>query len=96
MQDTLALIVAAALAALALSSGEPARAGERWPVVPAELGSTRISEAWVPARCSDGPALYHGAYYDAPPALHLGYAYRPYYRYTAWRVIARTHFCAEW
>ena len=48
-------------------------------------------------RCDDGPVfnLYHGAYYDAPPAVYLGYAYRPYYRYTAWHVVPRTYVCAE-
>ena len=37
-----------------------------------------------------------GAWYDVPPALYRGYAYRPYYRYTAYRVIPRTYFCTEW
>ena len=34
------------------------------------------------------------AYYDAPTAVWLGYVYRPYYRYTAYRVIPRTYVCA--
>ena len=38
---------------------------------------------------------YHEAYYDAPPAIYLGHAYRPYYQYTAHRVFPRTYVCAE-
>jgi hypothetical protein len=97
MRNSLALMVAGVLTATAVSSGEPAQARDGWPAVPAELGSRRIGEEWVPSRCSDGPAfnLYHGAYYDAPPALYLGYAYRPFYRYTAYRLIPRTYFCAD-
>ena len=97
MRNSPTLMVAGVLAAIAASSSEPAQAREMWPSIPAELGSPRIGADWIPTRCSDGPAfnLYHGAYYDAPPALHRGYAYRPYYRYTAWRVVPRTHFCVE-
>jgi hypothetical protein len=93
MRNALALI-----AALAASSSGPALAGDRWPVVPAEAGVRPLAGVgWFPARCSDGPVfnLYHGAIYDAPPAIYLGYAYRPYWRYTAWRTIPRTFVCAE-
>ena len=78
----------------------PAHAHERWPVIPQELGiRSPLPRAWIPYRCSDGPVqnFYHGAYYRGePPAAYLGYAYRPYYRYTAYRVIPRTYFCTEW
>jgi hypothetical protein len=98
MRTALVLTLAAALAANAVSSSGPAQAGDRRPVVPAEAGIRPLAGVgWVPYRCSDGPAfnLYHGAYYNAPPAIYLGYAYRPYYRYTAYRVIPRTYVCAE-
>ncbi len=98
MRNALVLIVAAVLVASAVSWPEPAQAGDRWPVVPGEMGVRAIGGIGsVPYRCSDGPAFnyYHGAYYDVPPAIYRGYAYRPYYRYTAYRVIPRTYFCAE-
>jgi hypothetical protein len=97
MRNSLASTIAAALAAIAFSSSEPARAGHRWLVVPDEVGLRRLNDTgWNPYRCSDEPVLnlYHGAYYDAPTAVRLGYAYRPYYRYTAYRVIPRTYVCA--
>jgi hypothetical protein len=99
MRNTLALAAAAALAAIELSSSGPAQARALWPDVPYEIGVRRIGGVGlVPWRCSDGPAQNydHGAYYDVPPALYRGYAYRPYYRYTAYRVIPRTYFCTEW
>jgi hypothetical protein len=98
MRNTLAL-TAAALAAIALSPSGPAQARALSPDVPYEIGVRRIGGVGlVPWRCSDGPAqnYYHGAYYDVPPALYRGYAYRPYYRYTAYRVIPRSYFCTEW
>ena len=30
---------------------------------------------------------------EEPPALYRGYAYRPYYRYSAYRRLPRTYFC---
>jgi len=100
MRNVSALIVAAVLGAivLCLSPAAPAHAGQHWPTIPAEAGvRSLVPYGWVPYRCSDGPVfnLYHGALYDTPPAIWLGYAYRPYYRYTAWRVLPRTYACAE-
>jgi hypothetical protein len=89
---------AAALAAIAIVLPEATLARALWPDVPPEIGVRRIGEiGLVPYRCSDGPAdnYYHGAWYDVPPALYRGYAYRPYYRYTAYRVIPRNYFCTE-
>lgn len=90
------LISAAALAVTAALGGS-AQAHERWPVIPPEQGpQPPIDRAWVPYRCSDGSVynFYHGAWYGGePPAVFLGYAYRPYYRYTAYRVIPRTYAC---
>ena len=99
MKNTLALMAAAALAAIAVSSPEPTAARDRWPDVPPEIGVRRIGAVGeVPWRCSDGPAFnyYRGAFYDVPPALYDGYAYRPYYRYSAYRVVPRTYYCTEW
>jgi hypothetical protein len=98
MRNAPALILAAALAAIAVSLPERTHAREFWPDVPGEIGVRRIGGiGWIPWRCIDGPAYnyYHGAFYDVPPAIHLDYAYRPYYRYTAYRVIPRTYFCSE-
>jgi len=89
---------AAALAAIAILLPEAAQARALWPDVPPEIGVRRIGEVGlVPYRCSGGPAdnYYQGAWYDVPPALYRGYAYRPYYRYTAYRVIPRNYFCTE-
>jgi hypothetical protein len=99
MRSALALITAATLAATALAFPGPALAYNRWPDVPNELGARAPIDrfAWIPYRCSDGPVynFYHGAYYGGqPPAVFLGYAYRPFYRYTAYRVIPRTYFCS--
>jgi hypothetical protein len=99
MRSALALISAAVLAAAAVAFSGAAQAHDRWPVIPAELGTgSRVDgDVWIPYRCSDGPVFnfYHGAYYAGqPPAVFLGYAYRPYYRYTAYRVIPRTYLCA--
>ena len=96
MYDALALTFTAAL--IAVSSSGPAQARDRWPAVPEEAGVRQLGRVgWLPYRCSEGPVfnLYHDAWYDAPPAIHRGYAYRPYYRYTAYRVIPRTYFCFE-
>jgi len=87
-----------ALAAITGVLPEAAQARALWPDVPPEIGVRRIGEVGlVPYRCSDGPAdnYYHGAWYDVPPALYRGYAYRPYYRYTAYRVIPRSYYCTE-
>jgi len=94
MRNTLTF--AAALAAIAASL--PVQAGALWPDVPPEIGVRRIGELGLaPYRCVEVPADndYHGAWYDVPPALYRGYAYRPYYRYTAYRVIPRNYFCTE-
>jgi hypothetical protein len=90
--------IVATLAAAAVPLSQPAYAGARWPAIPAEIGVHQVGGVgWLPYRCSIGPVynFYHDALYHAAPAVYLGYAYRPYYRYTAWRVIPRTYFCVE-
>jgi hypothetical protein len=90
------LIVFAAVAVAWLG---PARAGRYIPAVPPEIGSAPVTgPVWSAYRCSEGPVynFYHGAYYgEEPPALHRGYAYRPYYRYSAYRTLPRTYFCVN-
>jgi hypothetical protein len=97
MRTALALMIVA-LAAMSGPLAEPAQAHDIRAVIPAEIGVPPIGRfGWLPYRCSDGPVynFYHGAYYHEPPALWLDYAYRPYYRYTAYRVIPRTYFCSD-
>ena len=98
MRYTLMLRTTWAAAAVIVSLA--AQAHERWPVIPEEIGirPPPARYTWIPYRCSDGPAdnFYHGAWYAGePPALYRGHAYRPYYRYTAYRVVPRTYLCSE-
>ena len=76
----------------------PARAGgPPYPAVPPEVGvAPFIGPTWDTYRCAEGPVInfYHGAYYgQEPPALYRGYAYRPHYRYSAYRRLPRKYFC---
>ena len=90
-----AFTFAAALAAITVIIPEAAQSRTLWPDVPPEIGVRRIGEVGlVPFRC-DGFAAnyYHNAWYDVPPAQYRGYAYRPYYRYTAYRVVPRDYYC---
>ncbi|WP_247397754.1 hypothetical protein [Bradyrhizobium sp. 76] len=82
----------------ALVATPPARAGgQPYPVVPPEVGvAPFIGPTWDTYRCAEGPVInfYHGAYYgQEPPALYRGYAYRPHYRYSAYRRLPRKYFC---
>jgi hypothetical protein len=98
MRNACALSIVATLVAAAVPLSHPADAQARWPAIPAEIGVHQVGHVgWLPYRCSDRPVynFYHDALYHEAPAVYLGYAYRPYYRYTAWRVIPRTYFCAE-
>ncbi|MFB9264525.1 hypothetical protein ACFFWD_15320 [Bradyrhizobium erythrophlei] len=94
----------AALALIAITAPWPAQAQELWqgrelwPAVPPELGfRSPPPYGWIPYRCSDRQVLnfYHGALYHEPPAVYRGYVYRPYYRYTAARIVPRVYACAE-
>lgn len=84
------------LLAILIAAG-PARAGGPYPAIPPEIGvAPFIGPTWDAYRCAEGPVynFYHGAYYgEEPPALYRGYAYRPYYRYSAYRRLPRTYFC---
>ncbi|VIO74555.1 hypothetical protein CI1B_53280 [Bradyrhizobium ivorense] len=99
MKRALALAAIATLATLALVAAErSAQAVERWPAIPPELAVvTPYPPSPTPYRCTTGPVYnaYHGALYSEPPAIYRGFAYRPYYRYTAARVVPRTYFCVE-
>ncbi len=96
MRSASALMIIVTLTAATLAA--PAAADELWPAIPAEVGVAPlvVGAGWAPYRCAVGPVynFYHNAYYGGePPALHRGYAYRPYYRYAAYRVVPRTYFC---
>ena len=99
MKSPWAVTIAAALAAISAASTGPAGAHDRLiAVIPPEIGVPPLGPSGLlPYRCSVGPVynFYHDALYSQPPAVHLGYAYRPYYRYTANRVVPRTHKCGE-
>ena len=96
MRIASALMIIVTLTAATLAA--PAAADEFWPAIPAEVGVAPlvVGAGLAPYRCAVGPVynFYHNAYYGGePPALHRGYAYRPYYRYAAYRVVPRTYFC---
>lgn len=88
-----------ALATLVTIVAGAANAGQLIPVVPPEIGVAPVTgPIWTAYRCSAGPVynFYHDAYYgEEPPALYRGYAYRPHYRYTAYRKLPRTYFCVS-
>jgi hypothetical protein len=93
-------VLGAALVATAALLSLPAQAGERYLVVPEEIGigPPPARYTWIPFRCTEGPAdnFYHGAWYAGQPtALYRGRAYRPYYRYAAYRAGLRTYLCSE-
>jgi hypothetical protein len=81
----------------ALIVATPADAGGPHPAVPPEIGvAPFIGPTWDAYRCTEGVPtnFYHGAYYgEEPPAIYHGYAYRPYYRYSAYRRLPRKYFC---
>ena len=91
--------VAAALTVSPVAAWGPAEAHDYWG--PDSSGGLVVAAPveGVDAngyRCADGPVynFYHGAYFGGRAlAVYLGYAYRPYYRYTAYRVFPRTYAC---
>ncbi|MCK1737159.1 hypothetical protein IVA79_25080 [Bradyrhizobium sp. 138] len=80
-----------------LYAANSAHAGGPYPTVPPETGiAPFVGPTWDSYRCARGSVtnFYHRAYYgEEPPALYRGYAYRPYYRYSAYRRWPRTYFC---
>lgn len=80
-----------------LIAAAPAYADGPYPAVPPEIGvAPFIGPTWDAYRCTEGVPynFYHNAYYgEEPPAIYRGYAYRPYYRYSAYRRWPRTYFC---
>jgi hypothetical protein len=95
MRNVICLAGAAILAATVVSA---AQAGAPRPAIPAELETrSPLGAVFIPYQCSEGPVtnFYHNAHYGRrAPAIYLGYAYRPYYRYTAYRVLPQTYFCS--
>ncbi len=98
MKRASALVSAAVLTATAVAAPGPAAAGQHWD---SDVSGGLSSGAPVGGyysrgyRCSRGPVynMYDGAYFGEIPAVYLGYAYRPYYRYTAYRVFPTTYSC---
>ena len=90
-----------AFCGIASALAAPVSAQQLWvPVIPPEIGigPPLARYGLIPFRCTDELPnnFYHVAYYRGqPPALYRGYAYRPFYRYTAYRVIPRTYFCVD-
>jgi hypothetical protein len=99
MKIAFVLVTAVALTVTAVAAPGPVEAHDRFgPDISAGL----VAGALVGGvysngyRCSEGPVynFYHGAYFGGLPlAVYLGYAYRPYYRYTAYRVFPPTYAC---
>jgi len=96
-----ASVLGAVLVATAAISSPPAQAQQPLLRVTAEERGTGPPPArygWIPFRCTDGPAdnFYHGAWYAGQQtALYIVKAYRPYYRYTAYRAVPRTYLCSD-
>ena len=90
---------AVALAVMAVTvMARPGQGSELRPAIPPELAVVSpVPPLLLPYRCTAGPvqSAYHGALYHEPPAIYRGFAYRPYYRYTASRIVPRTYFCVE-
>ena len=90
----IALLVVSMIASFAGN----ARAHEIWPAIPPEIGvGSPAAYGWIPYRCVERPVanFYHGAWYGGePPAIYRGVAYRPFYRYAAYRVMPRRYYCA--
>jgi hypothetical protein len=78
---------------------QDARADDIWPAIPPEIGiGSPAAYGWIPYRCVQRPVanFYHGAWYGGePPAIYRGVAYRPFYRYAAYRVMPRTYYCSR-
>lgn len=95
-----ASVLGATLVATAALLSLPAQAQQFFLVTPEEIGvgPPPARYTWIPFRCSDGFAdnFYHGAWYAGQPtALYRRRAYRPYYRYSAYRAGLRTYLCSE-
>jgi hypothetical protein len=71
-------------------------AHERWPMIPPELGVQSPAVRLVaPYYCEPfAYNFYHGTNYAEPPATYQGYAYRYYYRYSAYRQVPLTYVCS--
>ncbi|WP_249159247.1 hypothetical protein [Bradyrhizobium jicamae] len=91
------ILAFATFASAAFTATSPAQSRQLVPVIPPEIGvGAPLPYVVIPYRCSAGPVqnFYHGALYREPPAAYLDFAYRPYYRYTAARVVPRSYACA--
>jgi hypothetical protein len=94
-----ALLVVSTIASFAGNArAQDTRTQDIWPAIPPEIGiGSPAAYGWIPYRCVVRPVanFYHGAWYGGePPAVYRGVAYRPFYRYSAYRVMPRTYYCA--
>ena len=93
-------LIAAALLIVSAAFASEAQAWDGgYPAIPPELGiCSPAGYGWVPYRCADWPVanFYHNAWYaHVAPAVYGNHVYRPFYRYTAWRVVPRTYYCVQ-
>ena len=80
-----------------LASSSQVSADELRPIIPPELGihSPAVPVA-APYYCEPfAYNFYHGTNYAEPPAVYRGYAYRYYYRYSAYRRVPLAYVCAR-
>ena len=80
----------------AAASLAPVMAHERLPIIPPELGvQSPTARVVAPSYCEPfAYNFYHGTNYAEPPATYQGYAYRYYYRYSAYRKVPLTYVCS--
>jgi hypothetical protein len=73
----------------------PVAAREPVPVIPPELGvKSTTARVVAPYYCEPFAFnFYHGTNYAELPATYRGYAYRYYYRYSAYRRVPLTYVC---
>ena len=92
-------LIAAALLIVSAAVATTAQAYDGYPAIPPELGiHSPAGYGWAPYRCADWPVanFYHNAWYaHVAPAVYGNHVYRPFYRYTAWRVVPRTYYCVQ-
>jgi hypothetical protein len=74
----------------------PVAAREPVPVIPPELGiKPPTGRVVAPYYCEPFAFnFYHGTNYAEQPATYEGYAYRYYYRYSAYRKAPLTYVCS--
>jgi hypothetical protein len=95
MRHPLIVVVALQVGCLGAFLSQVA-AHEHLPAIPPELGiHSPAVRVVAPYYCEPfAYNFYHGTNYAEPPATYRGYAYRYYYRYSAYRQVPLTYVCA--